>query len=471
MAALKGKAPVIREKRLSTIAAYYGTVEAILREYYDGKLKQRIRTFSQDTNCDIHYALQVINTIENVQIVIHGPRGCGIIQNHYNIENQVNTDWAVTNIEEEDSILGSDRKLKKAVKSIYEKNNPKLIFVVTTAVVAINNDDVASVAQDLSDELDIPVIPIYTDAFHSKIGASGYDIAIHAIIKYLLPQKAEKKNFVNVISLNESKQTLEELNRLISALGIETNFFPRYSEKENIVKAADAAYNLVINKGEGDYFARVFEDIYGIPSIEATNPIGIRGTDKWLLAIGRQLNKEEEAKRLIEKEGTAARQELEKYRLDKAKVFLSFDPESANSVISLLEDLNAEIVGIKFPYLDITLLKQLEKLYKKNPELSLLIGEGQPYEQVNIIKKSGAEVYIGNDLAIDSVLQEEIPVYNTQLINIAGYQGSINFAKGLYRLLSHNEFSKNFPKDTKHDIYQSGWLKKSVNWYIKQEVK
>jgi nitrogenase molybdenum-cofactor synthesis protein NifE len=471
MAILKGKASVIREKRLSTIGAYYGTVEAILREYYDGKLKQRVRTFSQDTNSDILYALQVINTIENVGIVIHGPRGCGIIQNHYNTKNLVDTEWAVTNIDEEDSILGSDRKLRKAVKSIFEKNQPKVIFVVTTAVVAINNDDVASVTQDLIDELGIPVVPIYTDGFRSKVGATGYDVAIHAIVKYLLPSQAEKQNFINVITINENKQSIEEINRLLEAVGVEINIFPRYAKYENLKKAGNAEYNLVIKKGEGDYFAKVLNEIYDIPNIEVNTPIGIKATNKWLTEIGKQLGKEQKVKELIEKESQTSKEELKKYQLDKIKVFLSIDPEYVNAVINLLEDLNAEVVGIKFPYLDISLLNQLEKLYKKNPELSLLIGEGQPYEQVNILKKTGADVYIGNDLAIDSITAGTIPIFNIQQVNILGYKGSISFAEKLHKLIKHNGFSQNFKEGVKHPVYQSGWLKKNANWYIKQEVK
>lgn len=471
MALLKGKAPIIREKRLNTIAAYYGTVEAILREYYDGKLKQRVRTFSQDTDNDIFYALQVINTIEEAGIVIHGPRGCGIIENHYNTENGVDTKWAVTNIQEEDSILGSDRKLKKAIEILYKKNRPKLLFVLTTAVVAINNDDVVSVTQELTDELGIPVIPVYTDGFRSKLGVSGFDTAIHSIIKHLLPLKPERKDFINVISLSENRETLEEISRLITSLGVEINVFPRFSNKDNIVRSAGAAYNLIVNRGEGDYFGKVLEEIYGIPTLDLNSPIGISATDKWLTALGRQLGKEKEAQELIDRESAAAREAIAKYRLDKAKVYLSIDPEKANAAIGLLEDLGAKVAGIKFPYLDITLLKQLEKLYKRNPELSLLIGEGQPYEQVNIIRKSGANVYVGNDLAAEAVLQEGIPLLSTQHINIAGYQGSLQLARSLYRLVHYSGFADNFTGDGGSRVYQQGWLKKSANWYIKQEVR
>lgn len=471
MAVLKGKAPVIREKRLSTIGAYYGTVEAILREFYDGNLKQRVRTFSQDTNSDILYALQAINTIKNIGIIIHGPRGCGIIQNHYNNRNSLETQWAVTNIDEEDSILGSDIKLKKTVNSIYKENHPDIIFVLTTSVVAINNDDVASVTQDLTDELGIPVVPIYTDGFKSKIGTTGYDTALHAIVKYLLPNKAEKENFINLISLNEDKESLEELNRLLKALEVEANVIPRFSNYQDIAKAGSALFNLVVKKGEGEYFAKVLKDIFETPEIEVATPVGIKGTNKWISEVGKQLGKDRQAKELIESESQIAKNALEKYKLDRTKVFLSCEPEYANAVIDLLEDLNAEVIGIKVPYLDITLLNQMEKLYRKNPELSLLIGEGQPYEQINILKKTVAEIYIGNDLAADSISHEGIPVLNIQNINILGYRGSINFAEKLYKLVKYNGFSANFKASSTSTVYQSGWLKKNINWYIKQEVK
>jgi ribosomal protein L9 len=137
------------------------------------------------------------------------------------------------------------------------------------------------------------------------VGISGYDIAIHSIIKYLLPVKAEKRDFINVISLNESKETLEELNRLLHALGIETNIFPRYSNLEKIADAANATYNLVLNIGEGEYFAKVLSDLYNIPYLELNSPIGIRGTEKWLTALGKQLNREKEAKAIAEAQAVA----------------------------------------------------------------------------------------------------------------------------------------------------------------------
>lgn len=471
MAVLKGKTPVIREKRLSTIGAYYGTVEVILREFYDGSLKQRVRTFSQDTHSDILYALQVINTVENAGIIIHGPRGCGIIQNHYNSKNSVVTQWAVTNIDEEDSILGSDIKLRKTVKSIFDENHPEVIFVVTTSVVAINNDDVASVTQDLTDELGIPVVPVYTDGFKSKVGATGYDVAIHSIVKNLLPFKAAKEDFINVITLSENRESLHELDRLLKALDIKTNIIPRFSKRSDLARAGSALFNLVIKKGEGQYFAKVLNEIYDIPEIEVNTPIGIKATGKWLAEIGKQLGKERLAGEVIEQESLHTKSLLEKYKLDRTKVFLSYDPEYGNSVINLLEDLNAEVVGIKFPYLDITLLKQMEKLYRKNPELTLLIGEGQPYEQINILKKTGAHVYVGNDLAIDSIATAGIPVFNTQNINILGYKGGVNFAEKLYKLVKYDGFSRAFSENPLQPVYQAGWLKKNVNWYIKQEVK
>lgn len=471
MAALKGKAPSIREKRASAIAAYYGTVESVLREFNDGGLKQRIRTFSQDTISDIITAIQAINTIQDAGIVIHGPRGCGIIQNHYNIKNGCATQWVVTNIDEEDSILGSDVKLRSTVESLYRQSHLSVIFVVTTSVVAINNDDVASVAQSLTDELGIPVVPVYTDGFKSKLGVSGYDVAAHSIVKYLLPAKVEKNGLVNVLSFRENRESLKELEELLAALGVESNVFPRFSEKEQLVKAGGAQLSFAFTKSDGAYFAKLLEEIYDVPVLEAPAPVGIRGTGKWLAEIAAHFDKKQQAKELAEREGRAAEEALRRYSPQKSRVFLNVEPEYANAMVDLLEKLNAEVVGIQFPYLDITLREQIEPLYLKNPELPLLVGEGQPYEKVSLLKKLDVGVYIGNDAAADSLAVFGIPVLNLQNFPFLGYQGSIRFAEAFHRLLQYGGFAANFKQNEIPPAYQPGWLKKNVGWYIKQEVK
>ena len=66
MSLLRQKAPLIREKRLNAIAAYYGKAETLLQENAsEDQFLQRVRTYSQDAPSDILYALSIIATIKD----------------------------------------------------------------------------------------------------------------------------------------------------------------------------------------------------------------------------------------------------------------------------------------------------------------------------------------------------------------------------------------------------------------------
>ncbi|MEI6209271.1 MAG: nitrogenase component 1 [Desulfuromonadales bacterium] len=170
---------VIREKRLGAIGAYLGEIPPLIESFEQNSIAQRIRTFSQTAPDDIVEALRVMNRINGAGLIIHGARGCAAVQ----LSLSPGGAWATTNLDERDTIMGSDAVLRKAIIALYSRHHPRVIFVVATPVVAINNDDIRSVATELSDELDIPVIPVICDGFRSRIAATGYDAAKQAILK------------------------------------------------------------------------------------------------------------------------------------------------------------------------------------------------------------------------------------------------------------------------------------------------
>jgi nitrogenase molybdenum-iron protein alpha chain len=149
---LKSKTAVIREKRLQTITAYYGQSDILLEEFTAGQLTQRVRTFSQDTLNDIMYSLKIIATIKNAAVVIHGASGCAVSRLTFHLKDENNGKWAMTNLNERDSIMGSDKKLYETVKQVYQLHYPEIIFIVSTPIVAINNEEIESVAKELEGE-------------------------------------------------------------------------------------------------------------------------------------------------------------------------------------------------------------------------------------------------------------------------------------------------------------------------------
>ena len=71
--ASQGRTPPVREKRRGAIAAYSGTVGALLREAGSGGLAQRVRTYAEDHASDLQRAIALLRGIEGLGIVVHGP--------------------------------------------------------------------------------------------------------------------------------------------------------------------------------------------------------------------------------------------------------------------------------------------------------------------------------------------------------------------------------------------------------------
>lgn len=61
-------------------------------------------------------------------------------------------------------------------------------FILSTPVVAINNDDIQSAATEKEDQYGIPVVPVFASGFRSKTAVYGYDLVFHALAKYVLKE-------------------------------------------------------------------------------------------------------------------------------------------------------------------------------------------------------------------------------------------------------------------------------------------
>src|SRR5689334_19465357 len=123
-----------RERQLQAISAYLGTPAALAAEFAAGDVAQRIRTFSQATPDDLVAALDLLGRIKGAGIVVHGPRGCAASL----AASRPRACWAVTDLDQHATIMGSEGALAHTVRTLARRHNPWCIFLVTTPVVAIN---------------------------------------------------------------------------------------------------------------------------------------------------------------------------------------------------------------------------------------------------------------------------------------------------------------------------------------------
>ena len=457
---------VTREKRLSTLSHFNGTIDQLKKETEGSEIKQKIRTFSQIGKDEILSAIQALSSIEHAAVIVHGVAGCASSNLYFNKERPANV--YSTNLQEKDTILGSDAKLSKAIAKIVKEINPSIIFIVGTPVVAINNDDVNSVIFELEDEFNIKLLFIYTDGFKTKSKLTGFDIVSHALLQKVIKPVAadsEKSDFLNIISFSESEKNIKALTKLLDKLEIKYNLLPRFSSVENIEKAASAKASVVLNDEEGFYLAQELEDAYGVKFIKTEAAIGLRGTNEFLKKIGTEFGKDSEVEKLIEDNDKEIQKSISQKILSGKKIVLDGHLADLLRLIDVIELFNGEIAGLFFTTIDTNDRKLLQRFHEVSPITPIIIGEGQYFEKANLLSKVIPDFYISQKDNVSFAAEVNSSIVPVSLAEIPtfGYEGLSAITDAI------NQAS--VFRWTDNTVYKDSWLKKSGNWYVKQETK
>jgi len=470
MSPLRAKAPRSREKRLDTLGAWLGPVSAAAAEFAGGDVVQRIRTFAQGSHDDLLYALRILANIKDSVTIIHGPRGCAAAGLYHTAAGS-NTRWVVTGLDERDTIMGADGKLRRAVTALHHRYHPAVVFIVGNPVVAINNDDIQSVVEELYEELDLPIVPVYVTGFSSQNAVSGYDTALHALLKYLSggSSPAEKGQTVNLLSVAEHPLDRAEAQGLLQQLGLVLNVLPDNSTIDAFRSAAAARASIPLCPDAPEYLGTILQEKYGVPLIDAPRPVGIAGTGRWLDAIGVALGVSKAAAELQQLKADETRAALGGFSLEGVRVYVSLASANAFSVIDLVEELGGELAGVTVTHLDRLHTRQLEQLAARNPALQLHVSDGQAFEELSILRKLSPDLYLGDATHIGQVARLGIPVVSLEAIGVIGYSGVARLVRRVRAALGNRSFGDSLAGAQLP--YHEAWYRRSHNWHIKQEVK
>jgi nitrogenase molybdenum-iron protein alpha/beta subunit len=470
MSALRAKAPRIREKRLDTLSAWLGPVSAASEEFASNEIVQRIRTFAQSSHDDLLYALRILSGIKDSITIIHGPRGCAAA-GLYHIAAGSNSRWVVTNLDERDTIMGADGKLRKAITALHHRYHPKVIFVVGNPVVAINNDDIQSVVEELHEEFNLPIVPIYVTGFSSQNAVSGYDTALHALLKYLSGKNpvTEKNETVNLLSVAEHPLDREEARTLLEQLGLRLNLFPDDASIDAFRSAIAARASIPLCPDAPEYLGSILQEKYGVPLIDVPRPVGIESTGRWLKAIGAALGVSPTVDELHQRKTLETRCQLGDFTLTGKRVYISLSPANAFGVIHLVEELGGEVAGVTVSHLDQLHARHLGELAASNPHLQLHVSDGQAFEELSIVSKLAPDLYLGDSTHLAQIARLGIPIVSLENVGVVGYSGLVRVVHRIKAALVNRSFEASL-SGIKHP-YQDSWFRRSHNWYIKREVK
>lgn len=467
----------IREIRLGSITGFEGTADQLVKCARAGKLQDSTRSFSQCMGCSSGNAFCQLSMIKDAAIINHAPVGCSGDFFGFNFVYRVGQmerelpsaigRYFNTNIEERDTIFGATQKLNDTVREVYERLRPNAIFITTSCASAIIGDDVESVANELTEELGIPVVGCYCEGFRSKIWTTGFDSAYHSIVRKIVKPPKKKTNKVNIINFWGA----HVFDELLKPLGYEANYIVPFSTVADLEYISEAAATIQICPTLGTYIGAALEQVYGVPEIKAPPAYGLKGTDIWLRELGRVLNREAEIEEYIRKEHQRVLPIIEEYRrkLKGNTAYLTAGAAHGHALIALLRELGLEVQGAAIFHHD--------PIYDNGDPASDALAHDidtygdvhnynvcnkQAYELVNILNRVKPDIMIarhggmtlwGAKLGVPTLLigDEHFGF---------GYQGILNYAERILETLDNKEFVTNLAKHSTMP-YTKWWLEQN----------
>jgi len=442
-----------RETRLDATQAYLGRAADLAAEFAHGAPPRRIRTFSEAAPDDLRTALAILSEIPDLGLVVHGPRGCAVRAPGV-------APLAVTDLDERDTVLGSGDVLAETVRALYAAHRLAAIAVLGSPVVAINSDDIRATAAELSLELGKPVVWVRTEGFRSAVPATGGDAAADALLQLVDTGATEREpGLLNLLTSTRSTE-LHALARQIEALGWRVNILPAGANVAGIARAGRAEASLVLAPDLLDLFAEGLETRFGVTRLDVALPLGAQATTAVL--------------RRIAALGGATAPPAPPRDLSKPlagrRIALALPTSWGLATAELIGDLGGAVVALSVPHLDRSHAGALGSLAERWPELQIHVGEGQGFELAGFLRRVAPDLLLGAPDAVAAALRQGLPAAVLDPARLIGAGAAEALSDAVETALARVALARTAAQNARPG-YSPGWLKRSPDWHIKQEVR
>lgn len=450
-----------REQRLGSITGYHGTFKKLTQQGCAGCLGNRKRCFSTVSSCSHTHAVNQLAGIKDAVVVDHAPVGCSAGMINFSINrNRVNFNDSgekrhlivvSSNMKESDTIFGGTEKLKKTIRAAYRRHKPKAIYVSTSCTSSIIGDDVNSVVQEMSEELNIPVGYAAGEGIKSKIWASGFDAYCHAVANTIIKPPKEKKNTINYIAFTQINR--ERMDAYIEKLGLKVIYITGKSSIEDYEKASQSIASFGQCGAQSSYLAGALEQMFGIKYFQSHLPFGGIGFERFYRDIAKFLGKEEIAEQVINEDREKYKEELDYIRgkLAGKTAFVALGASYAFEYTRILRELGVKVLRTVAYHYDPKLDNQSDDLvaaatdaeeFDYNMEVS--VNDAQQFETYLLVKNNKPDFIISraHGASVWGV-KMGIPAIEAKIsLEVFGYAGLVSFGKIIVNELSNNNFVK-----------------------------
>jgi nitrogenase molybdenum-iron protein alpha chain len=422
--------------------------------------------------------------IQDAAVISHGPVGCSGCLHEYAFTYRVNgvhrglqqpTQRRIfsTNLDEEDTVFGGNRKLAEAIRQVHGRTGAKAIFIITTCASGIIGDDVEGVANEAEAELGVPVVAIFCEGFRSKIWTSGFDAGYHGIARKLIPPAVRRQpDLVNIINFWGA----DSFTGLLARIGLRPNYITPYATVAGIAQSAEAAATLQVCATLGSYLGAALEQVHGVPEIKVPPPYGSLATDRWWRELGRITGRQAQVETLLreEREAWLPRIAELRSRLEGRRAFVTAGAAHGHALVAILRELGMDVAGAAVFHHDPVYdngaeasdsLQAVVRDYGDIPGYSVC--NKQEFELVNVLRRQRPDILLarhggmtlwGARLGIPSLLvgDEHFGM---------GYQGLVNYAERILETMENDEFVKNLARHAVNP-YTDWWLRQDPHHFL-----
>lgn len=370
--------------------------------------------------------------IENTIVLYHGSQGCSTymrLQLAHHFREPV--DIASSSLSERGAVYGGRESLKKGLRNVINRYNPKLIGVATTCLAETIGDDVPAIIKEFKEEegigddleRDIIIIPVSTPSY-GESHVSGYIKALEAVVRrfaeYQVDEKAikipsEKLNLIPVESL--SPADVRELKEILELTAGDYIFLPDISEtfdaplSDNLPKIApggtphseiadmpNSRASLGLGIVSKNPALEYLKESHGVPGHSVPIPIGLSETDTFFTGLvsilGCQIPEkyQKERGRLLD-----AMVDVHKY-LYGVKAAVYGDPDMVFSLTTFMLELGMDPVLVATGSKSRDFGMRIGQVFKKiRPELKSVVLDGIDFDSLNdAVSNCNPDILIGN---------------------------------------------------------------------------
>lgn len=477
----------IREARLGAITGYCGTVkDLVARGACGGAVKNCDRRFSQASSCSSGCAQTLLTGIVDAAVVNHAPIGCAGDSIYHNLANQYgrfyrewgnrNIQLLNTNLDETDTVFGGAEKLRAGIREAWRRFEPKAIFVTTSCASGIIGDDIQGVIGELAEEIPVPVVSVTCEGFRSKVWATGFDAAFHAVLTGIVkPPKQKRPEAANVINFRGSARAY--IQRLFGRLGLIPRFIVPFATVKDLEEISESALTVSVCNTLGSYLGTALEELYGVPYVKTIPPHGYAGIEEWLRGIGEIVGKNAEVEALIEEERAAVAADLEEVRgrLQGRRAVIGMGPSYAQSYLGVLEELGIEVLHAASWHYDQHYdyggqPPSIMRAAERTRDISFSVGDQQLHEIGNTLSRLRPELYFSRHpgSSVWAAKQGIVAIPVIDEYTAFGHRGLVNFGWRIVDALSNRSFVNRLAQRVKLP-YTAWWHEQDPYLFLEQE--